>query len=90
MWLAVISVTVIIGAIWLALVRYNIGTSMISAEATKNNGEGAFSELREKLREQMDEIKGVFDVPVPALTPETATTTSETATSTEQNIKNKR
>ena len=75
MWIAVISITLIIGGIWIALVNYNISTSIISAEATKNNKEGAFSELREKMQEQMKEIKGIFDVPTPTSTQEAATTT---------------
>ena len=82
MWISVISITVIIGSIWIALLKYDISTSITSISSTKDKGFESLSNVQKELEEQLREIKELFKEPIATSTPETTTTTIRAATST--------
>ena len=82
MWLSVISVTLIIGFIWIASVKYSISNSILNLKETKNQGMESFSEFRQGFEAQLEDVKYFLKVSPTTSTIEVVTSTIKSATST--------
>jgi len=61
MWLCVIGTASIIGLIWIASLKYNISTAIISLKNKKNDNWDALKNLGNDLGENYKGVKNFFD-----------------------------
>lgn len=62
MWLWVTVITFVIGAIWIALIKYNISTSLIEISENSKDGLKSLTNLSQDFEEQMDMEKIFYKI----------------------------
>lgn len=80
MWILVFAITAIIGIIWIASVQYSISASIINIGSKSKEGAVLFEEIKDDLKDQMDEAVSLFKKD--PLETVSSTSTSEASTST--------
>lgn len=80
MWLCVGLTTIVIAAIWVSSIKYNIRAGVAGGKESAALGASALQDLKESLKQQIKDRQGVFS----EIERQAASSSADTATSTEQ------